>query len=203
MRIGIAKGRLSKATERYLKEAGVETWGAIERELIVKRGEHEFVFMKGSDLIPYVAQGVLDVAITGSDILLESDQELSELAELPFGVCRMSVCAKEPLQFEGGRRVRIATKYPVIAKRYFSELGVDVDIVPLNGSVELAPLLGLADAIVDIVETGETLRANGLNEYEKIIDISARFFTSEWTLKRKRVEVIRLLEQLTEGVTRS
>lgn len=203
MRIGITKGRLSKATERYLKEAGVETWGVIERELIVKRGEHEFVFMKGSDLIPYVAQGVLDVAITGSDILLESDQELSELAELPFGVCRMSVCAKEPLQFEGGRRVRIATKYPVIAKRYFSELGVDVDIVPLNGSVELAPLLGLADAIVDIVETGETLRANGLNEYEKIIDISARFFTSEWTLKRKRVEVIRLLEQLTEGVTRS
>lgn len=203
MRIGITKGRLSKATERYLKEAGVETWGTIERELIVKRGEHEFVFMKGSDLIPYVAQGVLDVAITGSDILLESDQKLSELAELPFGVCRMSVCAKEPLQFEGGRRVRIATKYPVIAKRYFSELGVDVDIVPLNGSVELAPLLGLADAIVDIVETGETLRANGLNEYEKIIDISARFFTSEWTLKRKRVEVIRLLEQLTEGVTRS
>ncbi|OIN66546.1 ATP phosphoribosyltransferase [Exiguobacterium sp. KRL4] len=202
MRIGITKGRLSKTTERYLKEAGVETWGAIERELIVKRGKHEFVFMKGSDLIPYVAQGVLDVAITGSDILLESDQELSELAELPFGVCRMSVCAKEPLQFEGGRRVRIATKYPVIAKRYFSELGVDVDIVPLNGSVELAPLLGLADAIVDIVETGETLRANGLNEYEKIIDINARFFTSEWTLKRKRVEVIQLLEQLTEGVTR-
>ena len=94
MRIGITKGRLSKTTERYLKEAGVETWGAIERELIVKRGEHEFVFMKGSDLIPYVAQGVLDVAITGSDILLESDQELSELAELPFGICRMSVCAK-------------------------------------------------------------------------------------------------------------
>jgi ATP phosphoribosyltransferase len=203
MRIGITKGRLSKATECYLKEAGVETCGAIERELIVKRGEHEFVFMKGSDLIPYVAQGVLDVAITGSDILLESDQELSELAELPFGVCRMSVCAKEPLQFEGGRRVRSATTYPVIAKRYFSELGVDVDIVPLNGSVELAPLLGLADAIVDIVETGETLRANGLNEYEKIIDISARFFTSECTLKRKRVEVIRLLEQLTAGVTRS
>ena len=137
-----------------------------------------YFWVKPSDVPIYVERGAADAGIAGKDILLEYEPEVYELMDLGIGKCRMCVAGFQDFRDEGDRDLRVATKFPRIAKAHYAEKGCDITIIKLNGSIEIAPLLGLSDVIVDIVETGKTLAENGLAPLETVADISARFIAN-------------------------
>ena len=183
LRIAIPKGALFPDSVRMLARAGFDTT-ALEnpgRQLIVRTPEAEYIISKPTDVPVYVAYGAADCGIGGKDVLLEQGLEVVELVDLGFGGCRFVVAQPEDAAAEISERarhlgvIRVATKYPNITQAYFDERGVQVEIVKLNGNIELAPLIGIADVVVDITATGTTLRENKLRIVEDVLPSTARF----------------------------
>ena len=157
-----------------------------------------YFLVKPSDVAIYVEHGAADIGIVGKDILTESGADVYELLDTGLGSCRMCVAAPNDYQDDPRRPVRVATQFVNIAKNYYASIGRDIDIIKLNGSIELAPILGLSDVIVDIVETGTTLWENGLKVVTEFLPISARFIANKASYQFKHREVDRMLEQLRE-----
>ena len=183
LNIALPKGRLGEKVYALLKKAGYEC-PAIEdpgRKLIFENPEKgvRYFWVKPSDVAIYVERGAADLGIAGKDILLEYRPEVYELLDLGLGKCRMAVAGPKTFREKPGRALRIATKFPHIAAKYYAGKGRDIDIIKLNGSIEIAPILGLSDVIVDIVETGKTLKENDLEVMEEIVPISARLIANQ------------------------
>ena len=197
LNIAIPKGRLGEKVYGMLADAGYECPSVLEpgRKLIFENEKCgvRYFWVKPSDVAIYVERGVADIGIAGKDILLEYRPDVYELLDLGIGKCRMAVAAKRGFTDDRQRTLTVATKFTNIAKEYYSSIGRDIDIIHLNGSIELAPILGLSDVIVDIVETGATLRENNLDVYEEIVPISARLIAnkSSFAFKAERIEELK------------
>ena len=185
--IALTKGRIEKDTVSLLEKAGFDMsfMSNKGRSLIFESPDKKFRFLlvKAPDVTTYVRHGVADIGVVGKDLLLEHPTGYLEMLDLNFGLCKFSVASTKDYKPNDHKRKRIATKYPTIATDYFNKKGEDVEIISIQGSVEIAPVIGLADAIVDIVETGNTLIANGLKVYEDICRISARLIVNKAALK--------------------
>ncbi len=202
--IALSKGRIFKETLPLLAYAGIEPVDDPEtsRKLILdtNHGDVKLVIIRASDVPTYVQYGAADLGVAGKDVLLEhGGAGLYEPLDLRIARCKLMVAGREPWS-EGAQRLRIATKYVNSAKQYFAERGVQVEIIKLYGSMELAPLVGLADLIVDVVDTGNTLKANGLRPLEKIADISSRLVVNKASMKRKHARVRAFIDLLAEAV---
>ena len=183
LNIALPKGRLGEKVYNLLKAAGYAC-PAIEdpgRKLIFENPETKvrYFWVKPSDVAIYVERGAADLGIAGKDILLEYRPEVYELLDLGLGKCRMAVAGPKQFRDHPGSALRIATKFPHIAAKYYAGLGRDIDIIKLNGSIEIAPILGLSDVIVDSVETGKTLKENDLEVMAEIVPISARLIANQ------------------------
>lgn len=200
----LAKGRLAKKTLALLEQIGItceEMKDPDTRKLIFVNEElkMKFFLSKATDVPTYVEYGAADIGVVGKDTILEEGRNLYEVMDLGFGKCRMCVCgpasARELLK--KNEIIRVASKYPVIAKDYFNNRKHQtVEIIKLNGSVELAPIVGLSEVIVDIVETGSTLRENGLEVLEEVCPLSARMVVNQVSLKMENERIHKLLENL-------
>ncbi|WP_123054020.1 ATP phosphoribosyltransferase [Clostridium sp. JN-1] len=205
VKIALTKGRIEKGAVELFQYSGIDCSQIINkgRKLIFKDEKHniEFVLVKAPDVLTYVEYGVVDIGIVGKDTLLEQKRNFYEVLDLKFGACKLAVAGPKNNKFyEGYNRKKIATKYPNVAREYFRKIGQDVEIIKIEGSVELAPILGLADAIVDIVETGNTLKENGLVVYENICDISARMVVNVASMKMKKDEIERIINSIQKQV---
>lgn len=202
LNVALPKGRLGDKVYGLLARIGygcAEDYNAT-RKLVVENPEAgiRYFLVKPSDVAIYVEHGAADVGIVGKDILTEASADVYELLDTGLGRCRMCVAAPNDYQDDPSRPVRVATKFVNIAKNYYASIGRDIEIIKLNGSIELAPILGLSDVIVDIVETGTTLRENGLKVVTEFLPISARFIANKASYQFKHREVDRMLEQLRE-----
>lgn len=201
IRIALTKGRIEKKAVEMLAAAGYDCSELLEkgRKLIFKLGSDdiEVVLAKAADVITYIEHGVCDVGIVGEDTIMEHGKWFHELLDLNFGKCKFALAGIKGKDFyEGYTHKIIASKYPNVTKNYFNSKGIDVEIVKIEGSVELAPLLNLSDAIVDIVETGSTLRENGLEVYEDVAYISTRLIVNTAAIKLKKAEIDELVERI-------
>lgn len=188
LRIALTKGRLEKSTVQLFEQAGMDCSQLREkgRKLILPVGDGSLqaVLAKAADVITYVEHGVCDMGVVGKDTIMENGSHFFEILDLGFGRCGFALAAPKGSDFYGGYRVKtVATKYPNVARRFFEGKQMDVRIIKIEGSVELAPILGLADAIVDIVETGATLRENGLVPIEDVAQVSARLIVNTASMK--------------------
>ena len=207
LRIALTKGRLEKDTVSLLEKLGYDCTAVREkgRRLIlpIQDANLEVVLAKANDVITYVEHGVCDMGVVGKDTIIEMQGKFFELVDLGFGRCKFALATKKGSDFYSGFGVKcIATKYPNVARRFFESKGMDVDIVKIEGSVELAPLLGLADGIVDIVETGVTLRENGLEVVEDVVPISARLIANTVSLKLRQSEIEALIQKIEEALSK-
>ena len=198
--VALAKGRLLKSFISYLAtknaQAIVNALENRERQLLITVNDIQFVLVKGSDVPIYVEQGVADVGIVGSDILEEGNYTINNLLDLPFGECHFSLAAKpETTEF-----TKVATSYMQTARQYFEAQGMDVELVKLSGSIELACLVDMVDGIVDIVQTGTTLKSNGLVEKETIKPINAKLITNKQAYFKKSTEIEGLIKRLEVSV---
>ena len=206
LNVALPKGRLGEKVYNMFKAAGFPC-PAIEeqnRKLIFENEEVgvRYFWVKPSDVAIYVERGAADIGVAGKDILLEYRPRVYELLDLNLGKCRMAVAAPKGFRDDPTRTLRVATKFSRIARDYYSSLGRDIDIIHLNGSIEIAPILGLSDVIVDIVETGTTLKENDLEVIEEILPISARLIANTSSFKFKNEAIERLLTEMkaqTEG----
>ena len=199
LRIALTKGRLEKQTVELFQKMGLNCDELINkgRRLILKVNDYEVVLAKAADVITYVEHGVCDIGIVGRDTIVENGKSFYEMMDLNLGKCDFALATKKGTDFfDGFNTKRIASKYPNVTKAYFEGKGMDVKIIKIEGSVELAPLLNLADGIVDIVETGTTLKENGLEVVEKIMPISARVIVNMASMKLRRDEIDEFLEKL-------
>lgn len=199
LRIALTKGRLEKASVQMFKTMGLDT-KEIEnkgRRLILPVDKYEAVLSKAPDVITYVEHGVCDIGIVGKDTIVEHGSAFYEVLDLNIGRCNFALAAKKGTDFFSGyKRKTVASKYPGVAKEFFKSKGMDVDVIKIEGSVELAPLLGLADGIVDIVETGSTLKENGLEVVETIMPISARVIVNMASMKLRKEEIETFLNDI-------
>ena len=191
--VALPKGRLGEKVYAMFEKAGFECPSIHEniRKLTFENPEKgvRFFWVKPSDVAIYVERGAADIGIAGKDILLEYEPDVYELLDLHLGNCRMAVAAKTDFRDDPQKTLRVATKFTNIAKQYYSAQCRDIDLIKLNGSIELAPLLGLSDVIVDIVETGTTLKENSLVPFETIVPISARLICNKAGYKFKQQEI--------------
>lgn len=200
----LAKGRLAKKTLALLEQIGItcdEMKDPDTRKLIFVNEElkMKFFLSKATDVPTYVEYGAADIGVVGKDTILEEDRNLYEVMDLGFGKCRMCVCGPASARdlLKKNEIIRVASKYPVIAKDYFNNRKHQtVEIIKLNGSVELAPIVGLSEVIVDIVETGSTLRENGLEVLEEVCPLSARMVVNQVSLKMENERIHKLLADL-------
>ena len=204
LNIALPKGRLGEKVLGMFERAGFEC-PAIHEENRKLFFENEaldlrYFWVKPSDVAVYVARGAADLGVAGKDILLEYRPDVYELLDLNVGKCRMAVAAPEGFKDNQDRTLRVATKFSRIARDYYTSIGRDIDIIHLNGSIEIAPILGLSDVIVDIVETGTTLRENNLNVIEEIVPISARLIANKSGFKFRTEQIERLTEGLRKEV---
>ena len=192
VRIALTKGRLEKSSVKLFQKMGLDT-DELEnkgRRLILPVDKYEAVLSKAPDVITYVEHGVCDIGVVGKDTIVEHGSSFYEVMDLNLGKCRFALaCPKDTDFFSGYKRKTVASKYPKVARDFFKLKGMDVDIIKIEGSVELAPLLGLADGIVDIVETGSTLKENGLEVVEEIFPISARVIVNMASMKLRKDEI--------------
>ena len=199
--IAIAKGRIEKDVYRRLKILNMEDCIETDsRKLIFTDEENKitYIHVKPSDVVTYVEKGVADLGIVGKDTILENenDDEVYELLDLGFGKCKFSVAGiKGKNNYSKEEILKVATKYPHIAKKYFKSRGQNIEIIKLNGSVELAPIVGLSDVIVDLVETGNTLRANGLEIVEDMCNISSRIIANRVSYKFNKEKIENIVEK--------
>lgn len=201
MKVVLSKGRLFDDSFELLKKAGIQLKRPEKRELIVKNGDHELSLAKAFDVPVYVEHGI-DIGIAGRDVYEERKNDSFVPLELPFGRCRLSIALPKWMEanVEALDGYSIATKYVNISKRYFEGRGIDVEVFKLHGSIELAPALGLADGIVDIVETGNTLKANNLVEVEQIMAVSALLLVNRISQKTKFNEINGLIQRVKEVI---
>ena len=199
--IALPKGRLGERAYRVFEAAGYACPSIHEenRKLIFENEEKgvRYFWVKPSDVVIYVERGAADIGIAGKDIILEYDPDIYELSDLGIGKCRMAVAAKKDFYDDLGKTLRVATKFPNIAKKFYKSQSRDIDIIKLNGSIELAPILGLSDVIVDIVETGTTLLENDLEPKETIVPISARLVANKVSYKFKNEEISELCDRVS------
>ncbi len=205
IRIALTKGRLEKDTVGLLEKIGFDCTSVREkgRKLIlpIPDANLEVVLAKANDVITYVELGVCDMGVVGKDTIMEMGGSFFELVDLGFGKCRFALATKKGSSFYGGYDIKtIATKYPNVARTYFETKGMDLEIVKIEGSVELAPLLELSDGIVDIVETGTTLKENGLEVIEDIAPISARLIVNTVSMKLRQEEIEKLISLVEENM---
>ena len=196
--IALPKGRLGEKVYDMFEKAGFECPSIHEnnRKLIFENEEKgvRYFWVKPSDVSIYVERGAADIGVAGKDILLEYSPEIYELLDLNIGKCRMAVAAKKDFYDDNSRTLRVATKFVNIAKNFYASRCRDIDIIKLNGSIEIAPILGLSDVIVDIVETGTTLRENDLEVVETVVPISARLIANKSSFKFKTEGIERIVE---------
>ncbi|MGV8905062.1 MAG: ATP phosphoribosyltransferase [Acetobacterium sp.] len=190
IRFALAKGRVAKKAIELLTELGYvfDDYSEKSRKLIFTdtTGTIEFFLVKSPDVPTYVEKGAADIGIVGKDVLLEHPAQVYELLNLNIGRCKICVAGYEDRPLPYGKKMVVGTKYPLIAKTYFNAKNQLVDIIKINGSVELAPIIGLSDCIVDIVESGNTLKENGLSVLEEICEISSCLIVNQVSLKTKR-----------------
>ena len=202
LHVALPKGRLGEKVYKMFAEAGYECPEVLDdtRKLIFENGEKGvcYFWVKPSDVAIYVERGAADLGVAGKDILLEYKPELFELLDLNVGKCRMAVAAKKGFRDQPDRTLRVATKFPNIADTYYRGQCRDIDIIKLNGSIELAPILNLSDVIVDIVETGTTLLENDLEPIETIVPISARLIANRASFQFKHEEIQTVVNGLRE-----
>ena len=200
LNIALPKGRLGEKVYAMFKAAGFPCPSIEEqnRKLIFENEEVgvRYFWVKPSDVAIYVERGAADIGVAGKDILLEYRPRVYELMDLDIGKCRMAVAAPKGFRDDPTRTLRVATKFSRIARDYYAAQGRDIDIIHLNGSIEIAPILGLSDVIVDIVETGTTLKENDLEVFETIVPISARLIANTSSFKFKNEAIERLLAQM-------
>ncbi len=202
LNVALPKGRLGEKVYAMFARAGFECPSIEEnnRKLIFEneaRGVRYF-WVKPSDVAIYVERGAADIGVVGKDILLEYRPDIYELLDLDIGKCRMAVAAKADFRDDGKRTLKVATKFSNIARNYYASLGREIDIIHLNGSIELAPILELSDVIVDIVETGTTLRENNLVVTDTIVPISARLIANKASFKFKSEPIETIVRSLSE-----
>ncbi len=202
LHVALPKGRLGNKVYRALEAIGYECPAVLEesRQLVFVNEQKQvsYLLVKPSDVAIYVERGAADLGVAGRDTLIESGADVYELLDLGFGRCRMCVAAKNGWQDDERLPLRVATKYPRIASDYFDGKSRRIDIIRLSGSIELAPLLGLSDVIVDIVETGGTLRENDLRVVEEILPISARLIANKSSYKFKTAQIDEICKRLEE-----
>jgi ATP phosphoribosyltransferase len=197
--VALSKGKLLTGSESLFRRAGLPFPDDPGRRLVVALDGLRFLFVKDMDVPTYVEHGVADVGVAGRDVLLESGSDVYEPLDLGFGRCRLVVARLHGRGGSGGF-ARVATKYPRVAARYFLERGVSVEVVRLAGSVELAPGLGLADCIVDVVETGRTLAENGLEVVDEVAPSSARLIVNRASWHARREDVAALVQRLSAAL---
>ena len=202
--VALPKGRLGEKVYAMFEKAGFDCPSIKEnnRKLIFENPEAgvRFFWVKPSDVAIYVERGAADLGVAGKDILLEYKPDVYELADLHLGKCRMAVAAKSDFRDNKERTLRVATKFTNIARSYYSAQCRDIDIIKLNGSIELAPILGLSDVIVDIVETGATLKENNLEPVETIVPISARMIANVASYSFRSAQINAIRQRLAEQV---
>ena len=197
LNVALPKGRLGEKVYELFAKAGYECPSILEnsRKLIFENEEKgvRYFWVKPSDVAIYVERGAADIGVAGKDILLEYKPDVYELLDLKLGVCRMAVAAPQTFRDDPRKVLKVATKFKNIAMDYYSKLGREIDIIHLNGSIEIAPILKLSDVIVDIVETGKTLKENDLEVLETIVPISARLISnkSAYKFNSERIEALR------------
>ena len=202
--IALPKGRLGEKVLSMFEAAGYDCPSIHEnsRKLIFENEKKQirYFWVKPSDVSIYVERGAADIGVAGKDILLEYEPNIYEMLDLNVGKCRMAVAAKRDFVDRGERTLRVATKFPRIASSYYASICRDIDIIKLNGSIEIAPILNLSDVIVDIVETGTTLRENDLEVKKEIVPLSARVIVNRASYKFKNAEISKILSALKEQV---
>ncbi len=207
VKIALTKGRLEKKAIEIFKTININTRELEDkgRKLIFNCENEEYnielFLVKAKDVETYVEYGAADIGIVGKDTLMETNKEFYEVLDLNVGKCKFALAALPSFKLDQGyNRKKIATKYPNITREYFRKKGMDVELIKIEGSVELGPIVGLADAIVDIVETGNTLRENGLVVVEDICEISARMIVNKASMKTKKDEIIKIIENVSEVI---
>lgn len=204
LNIALPKGRLGEKVYDIFEQAGFACPSIREggRKLIFENEECgvRYFWAKPSDVAIYVERGAADIGVAGKDILLEYNPDVYELADLRMGVCKMAVAAKNGFRDDPTRTLRVATKFSNIARRHYAAKGRDIDIIHLNGSIEIAPILGLSDVIVDIVETGKTLMENDLSVIEDVLPISARLIANKANFKFKSEAINRIVSEINQYV---
>lgn len=208
LRIAITKGRLLDKSMDLFDEMGLDTTLVRDpgRKLIlpIQNYPMDAVLSKAPDVITYVERGVCDLGIVGKDTLLEQGSSCYEVLDLGYGKCRFALAVREGTDFFGSYQTRrVASKYPNVTKRWFAQRGLDVEVIKIDGSVELAPILGLTDAIVDIVETGATLKANGLIPIETVTEVSARLIVNTASMKLHKNQILDFIERCEEQLRKS
>ena len=202
LNVALPKGRLGERVYAMFEKAGFACPSIKEnnRKLIFENPEAgvRYFWVKPSDVAIYVERGAADIGVAGKDILLEYQPDVYELLDLKTGICRMAVAAKEEFRDDPARPLKVATKFTNIARNYYAAQGRDIDIIHLNGSIEIAPILGLSDVIVDIVETGTTLRENHLSVRETIVPISARLIANKANFKFKNEPIEAIVKSISE-----
>ena len=203
--IALTKGRLEKETVKLLEQSGygIEKLKDKGRALVFPDTVKDIAYflVKANDCITYVQHGVADIGVVGKDTLLEGDKDYYEMLDLGIGKCKFIVAGlPQNNLFSKIGHIKIGTKYPSIAKSYFLEKGMDVEIIKIDGSVELAPILGLCDGIVDIMETGTTLKENGLVVFDTVCEISARVIVNKASFKLKKAEVLQVIDDLKRAM---
>lgn len=200
--IALPKGRLGETLYSLFEKAGYDCPSIHEesRRLVFENPEAgvRYFWVKPSDVAIYVERGAADVGAAGKDILLEYAPDVYELADLGIGRCRMAVAARRGFSDNMSGTLRVATKFPNIAREYYAKKSREIDIIELHGSIELAPLLGLSDVIVDIVETGKTLLENGLEPFETVVNVSARIIANKASYKFKFEEIDKFCAKIGE-----
>lgn len=198
----LAKGRLGNKILAMLKEANIcnVELDDEDRRLVINSDDNKYSFFlcKPSDVPTFVDYGIADIGVVGKDTILEENRDITEIMDLGFGKCRMIVAGMNGADklLNSGKTIRVATKYPNIAKKYFEKTNRNVIVIKLNGSVELGPVTGLSDCIVDIVESGKTLKENGLIVYEEVAKLSARLIVNNAALKVKYEEINKIIDSL-------
>lgn len=198
--LAIATGRISKQAMKYLKTVGIDfpDYYNNSRKLVIydETNKIKLIFGKTADLATYVEKGAADVGIIGKDTILEEEPDVYELLDFGFGKCKLIVAGFPEQDINRSKLLTVATKYPEIAEAFFKEKGQRVETIKLNGSIELAPLIGLSDVIVDIVETGTTLKQNGLVVLDEIVDVSARLIVNKASYATKTDQIQSFINQL-------
>ena len=204
LNVALPKGRLGEKVYAMFEKAGFECPSIKEknRKLVFENEEKQvrYFWVKPSDVSIYVERGAADIGVVGKDILLEYSPDIYELLDLDMGKCKMAVAAPKGFYDDSERTLKVATKFSKIASDYYSSIGREIDIIKLNGSIEIAPILGLSDVIVDIVETGVTLKENNLEVVNSILDISTRLIANKSSFKFKSKEIERLAESIKEQI---
>lgn len=202
LNVALPKGRLGEKVYSMFEKAGYPCPSIKEnnRKLIFENEEAgvRYFWVKPSDVAIYVERGAADIGVAGKDILLEYEPDIYELLDLKIGKCRMAVAAKKDFRDNMGRTLKVATKFSNIAGNYYRSKGRDIDIIHLNGSIEIAPILGLSDVIVDIVETGTTLKENDLTVFDTVVPISARLISNKASYKFKSEQIDKLTQKIAE-----